>query len=97
MPAVIEVDLYVSPYCSGCEGMLENLAALQTVQGRLLSIRKRDVLEHLDAAVAAGVRATPAFVMDGRLLASGRLTANRLRMILQNTLSGESLDDAHDQ
>lgn len=97
MPAVIEVDLYVSPYCSACEGMLESLAALETVRGRRLSIRKRDVLENLDAAVAAGVRATPAFVMDGRLLASGRLTANRLRKILQNTLSGESQDGAHDQ
>jgi predicted DsbA family dithiol-disulfide isomerase len=77
--------------------MLENLAALNSVSGRPLTIRKRDVLEHLDVAVAAGVRATPAFVLDGRVLASGRVTPNRLRKILQDTLSGDSNDGTHDR
>lgn len=97
MHTPIEIDLYVSPYCSRCEGVLENLAAVETVQGRLLSIRKRDVLEHLDAAVSAGVRITPAFVLDGRLLASGRLTPNRLRKLLQNVLTGEMSHGTYDR
>ena len=88
MPATIEIDLYVSQYCPSCDAVLDDLTALNTFQGRPVSIRKRDVLQHLDAAVAAGVRATPAFVMDGRLLASGRLTPTRLRRILQDFISG---------
>lgn len=97
MPDAIELDLYVSPHCPRCDAMLENLAALNTVRGRPLTIRKRDVLEHLDIAVVAGVRATPAFVLDGRLLASGRLTPSRLRKILQDTLGGDSNDGTHDR
>jgi predicted DsbA family dithiol-disulfide isomerase len=97
MPDAIELDLYVSPYCPRCDAMLENLAALNSVSGRPLTIRKRDVLEHLDVAVAAGVCATPVFVLDGRVLASGRVTPNRLRKILQDTLSGDSNDGTHDR
>lgn len=97
MPDAIELDLYVAPYCPRCDAMLQNLAALTTVRGQPLTIRKRDVLAHLDVAVAAGVRATPAFVLNGRLLASGRLTPNRLRKILQDTLSGDPNDGTHDR
>lgn len=97
MPDQIELDLYVSPYCPRCDAMLQDLAALNTIRGRPLTIRKRDVLEHLDFAVAAGVRATPAFVLSGRLIASGRLTPNRLRKILQDTLSGDSNDATYDR
>ena len=98
MPDAIELDLYVSPYCPRRDAMLENLAVLNTVWGLPLTIRKRDVLQHLDVAVAAGVRATPAFVLDGRVLASGRVTPNRLRKILlQDTLSGDSNDGTHDR
>jgi predicted DsbA family dithiol-disulfide isomerase len=43
------------------------------------------------------VRATPVFVLDGRVLASGRVTPNRLRKILQDTLSGDSNDGTHDR
>lgn len=97
MPDAIELDLYVSPYCPHCDALLQNLSALNTVQGRPLTIRKRDVLEHLDVAVAAGVRATPAFVLNGRLLASGLLTPKRLRRILQDILSGDADDGTHDR
>lgn len=97
MADAIEVDLYVSPDCPRCAAMLQNLAALNTVRGRPLTIHRRDVLEHLDDAVAAGVRATPAFVLNGRLLASGRLTANRLLKILQDTLGGDGNDGTHDR
>lgn len=97
MPASIELDLYVSPYCPHCDAMLQNLATLRTVQGRPVTIRKRDVLEHLDIAVAAGVRATPALVLHGRLLASGRVTPKRLRNIVQDMLSGDVDDGTHDR
>lgn len=97
MPDAIELDLYVSPYCPRCDAMLDNLAGLKSVWGRPLRIRRRDVLEHLDIAVAAGVRTTPAFVLDGRVLASGRVTPSRLRQILQDTLSGDSNDGTHDR
>jgi predicted DsbA family dithiol-disulfide isomerase len=97
MPAPLVLDLYVSPYCPRCESVLEDLASLRTVRGRPVTIRKRDVLEHLDSAVAAGVRSTPAFVLDGRLLASGRLTPERLRKILQGLPTGEHQRGAHDQ
>lgn len=97
MSEPIEIDLFVSPHCTGCEGMLDNLATLKTIRGRPLQIRKRDVVEHLDAAVAAGVRATPAFVMDGQLLACGRLTPSRLRKVLQNVLSEEVDHGTHDR
>jgi predicted DsbA family dithiol-disulfide isomerase len=97
MPARLELDLYVSPYCPRCESVLEDLASLQTVRGRSVTIRKRDVLEHLDSAVAAGVHSTSAFVLGGRLLASGRLTPERLRKILQGVPSGEHHHGPHDQ
>lgn len=97
MPDAIQLDLYVSPYCPRCDAMLQNLAPLNTIQGLSLSIRKRSVLEHLEEAVAAGVRTTPAIVLNGRLLASGRLTPNRLRKILQDTLSGVLNDGTHDR
>lgn len=93
----IELDLYVSPYCPRCDATLQDLAALNTVWGRPLTIRKRDVLEYLDLAVAAGVRATPAFVLNGQLLASGRLTPNRLRKLLQDTFSGDSNNGTYDR
>lgn len=97
MPDAIELDLYVSPYCPRCDAALAVLCTLSTIDERPLTIRKRDVIEHLDAAVAAGVRATPAFVLNGRLLASGSVTTKALSRILLNALAGDSQHDPHDR
>jgi predicted DsbA family dithiol-disulfide isomerase len=77
--------------------MLENLGALTAVRGRQLIIRERDVIDHLDAAVAAGVRVTPALVLHGRLVASGSVTPKALSKILQNAMTGDSKDGTHDR
>ena len=95
MPDAIELDFFVSPYCPRCDATLENLAALTTVGERPLTIRKLDVIEHLDAAVAAGVRTTPALVLNGRLVASGSVTPKRLSRILQSALPRDSKHDTH--
>jgi len=52
-------------------------------------VQARSVVEHLDAAVAAGVRQTPALTINGRLIAAGRLKPAQLKKALAQALSEE--------
>lgn len=70
---------------------------MSALLGRSVNIRRRSVLEHLDRAVAAGVRVTPALVMNGRVLASGTLTPKRVQKLLQVTLAGKRNHELHDR
>lgn len=97
MAVPIELELYVSRHCPHCNAALEMLAPFDKIRGRPVVIRRRDVLEHLDSAVAAGVRATPALALNGRLIAYGRLTPDRLHKILDDALTGEPNNGAHDR
>lgn len=93
----IQIDLYVSPYCDRCRAVLRELTAIRELAGRPLDIRERDVLRHLESAVAAGVRTTPALVMNGHLLASGSTSRARLQQILESALETEDGDGIHDR
>lgn len=97
MPDPIELDFYVSPYCPRCGATLQDVSTVKSVGERPLTIHKRDVIEHLDAAVAAGVRATPAWVLNGRVIATGSITAKALSRILEDALGGDSQDGTHDR
>lgn len=96
MSGTLSIDVYVSDYCPYCRSGLAPLLALQTINGWPVRIRKRDVIKHLDAAVSAGVRSTPSFVVNGRLVASGRLTVQQLGEILRNVPMNEAKNGSHD-
>lgn len=97
MSASVKLEVYVSSYCKQCGVVLRDLAALDQIAGRSVTVVKRDVLSHLEDAVAAGVRATPTLMLNGRLLASGAISKARLRKLLSSVLSEEVNDDADHQ
>lgn len=80
----LELELYVSPYCERCASLAAELHSAGAKRGLRLTIRRRDVLEHMEAAVAAGVRTTPALVHRGKLLVSGGISHRRLSELLDN-------------
>lgn len=84
-----DLHLYYAPHCPHCRGA----AAVVEEAARALKldepVQKRNVLEHLDAAVASGVRQTPALTLNGRLIAAGRLMPAQLAKALERALSEE--------
>lgn len=84
-----ELHLYYAPHCPRCRGA----AAAVEEATRALSldepVQARNVIDHLDAAVAAGVRQTPALVLNGRLIVAGRLKPTQLEKVLEQALSEE--------
>lgn len=89
MDTSIDIDVYISPYCDHCRTALRHLTTIGEHIDRPFAIRERNILEHLDSAVAAGVRATPAVVINGRLLSSGGTTRARLERVLLTFLDTE--------
>lgn len=84
----MELRLYHSPYCPRCCGAGETLEKAATKTGFRGSIRILNVIEHIDEAVAAGVRATPAVTLDGRVILAGGMDPERLERALVRAQSG---------
>lgn len=85
----MELHLYYSPYCPRCQGIGDVVEQSARNAGFSDAVRMRNVLEHIDEAVAAGVRTTPALTLNGRLLASGHLDSNNLAGVLEQALMEE--------
>ena len=82
-----DLHLYYAPHCPYCRGaaaVVEEAVRALKLNG---PVQERNVVEHLDAAVAAGVRQTPALVLNGRLIAAGRLKPAQLAKTLEKALS----------
>lgn len=86
----MELRFYFSPYCPHCRGASRAAEAAITRLGLTDTIEYCSVTVHLEAAVASGVRATPALTLDGQLVATGRLEADELAARLGRMLDGES-------
>ncbi len=82
----INIDLFVSPFCPRCAATLSAIESTATIGGRPLAVRRLNVVEHLDRAVTAGVRITPALVRDNRVLACGSLSEREIRRALEEDL-----------
>jgi len=86
-PMRADLHLYYAPHCPICQGAK---AVVEQAAGALKldnPVQERNVVEHLDEAVAAGVRRTPALTLNGRLIAAGHLKAAQLARTLEQALS----------
>lgn len=72
----MNVRLFYSPYCPDCGRAREQMDRAPA------GWRALDVLEHLEEAVALGIRRTPALVVDGRVRAVGPDAARELAHLL---------------
>ncbi len=83
---VLEIELFTSPGCPRC-ARLRTLVEAYAARARSgLHVRVVDVVAELDRAVELGVRATPALVVDGRLVLTGTPAPARLRSLLDERL-----------
>ena len=82
----LEIELFTSPGCPRC-ARLRTLVDAYAVRARSgVHVCVVDVVAELDRAVELGVRATPALVVDGRLVLTGTPTPARLRSLLDERL-----------
>lgn len=77
----MRLALYYSPYCSRCEALRALLRHQLTEMKATQSYEEFDVLEYLEAAVAAGVTRTPTLFIDG-IPFTGTYSRASLRKIL---------------
>jgi len=83
IPQSVDVELFISPYCTHCAAVRKTLQAmLSGLPGATVRYQERNVLEHLERAVALGVTGTPALAIGGRLIAIRSWRANRFRQTL---------------
>jgi len=74
------LEIFTAPGCNRCGRALELAQRLSEEPGnQRLSWRRVDVVEELDYAVQRGIRFTPAFVLDGKLLFRGMPAEQPLR------------------
>lgn len=85
----VSLHLYYSPYCPQCRGVAAVVDEVVRSLGLEAAVEERNVVDNIDAAVAAGVRQTPALTVNGRLLASGRMDAEELKRRLEQKLAEE--------
>lgn len=83
----MKLRFYFSPYCPHCRSASQEAEQAIERLGLTDAIEYCSVLEHLDSAVASGVRITPALALDGQLVAAGRLRADDLVSRLGRILS----------
>lgn len=85
----MELHFYYSPYCPHCQGaagIVEQAARTLGLEG---TVRRCNVLEDIEGAVAAGVRMTPAVTLNGRLVAAGPMNPDSLVRTLAEVLAEE--------
>lgn len=85
----VHLELFYSPYCSGCRKARQQLRALATAwPEERLTFSEHDVVKSLERAVAVGVRATPALAIDGKLLAGPVPSPRALRALVRQRMNG---------
>ena len=80
----MDLELFYSPYCGRCKAARRHLQKFLSAAGDSgLNYRERDVIKDLDRAVEVGVTATPALVIDGKLVATGSWRPEQLRTLIE--------------
>jgi thioredoxin len=80
MAKKIKIELFSANACSRCfKAKMYIKAMVGEFDDKTILYRELDILEELDYAVALGVLATPAIVIDGELVFSGMPSINRLQ------------------
>jgi predicted DsbA family dithiol-disulfide isomerase len=83
----MDVELFISPYCTRCRGVQRTLrAALSGLPEGTIRYTECNVIEYLDRAVDLGITATPALVINGKLKAIGGWNMERFRQSLRQSL-----------
>lgn len=82
----LELRLYYSPYCPHCRGAVTVVEEAARSLGVEAAVEPCNILEHIEAAVAAGIRQTPALTLDGRIIACGRLDTHHVAYELEQRL-----------
>ena len=86
---MVKIDLYTSNACSRCVDAKQRVrAAVDTLSstGEQFELHFIDVVEHIDRAVALGILATPAIVIEGELIFSTLPTDKKLQTELAKYL-----------
>ncbi len=84
------VELYHAPNCPRCTRAMAVLREQTATFGDRLDYRERDVIAALDDAVRLGIRATPAIVINDRLVFTGLPAHEKLQAALQAAVRGAS-------
>lgn len=81
----MRIEVYFSPHCTACSKALQTLRT----DVRFSQVEWRDILAHLNDAVAYGILTPPGLVVDGKLLAQGPGVPSRVQELI-NTAAGMS-------
>lgn len=84
----LRVDVFYAPHCRACGKVIPRLKRLAARRGEAIILRELNVLEHLDAAVSAGVRITPTIVVRGRARLSGAIENAAFSDLLDELIDG---------
>jgi len=82
----LEIELFTSPGCPRCARLRTLVEAYAARARSAVHVRVVDVVAELDRAVELRVRATPALVVDARVVLTGTPTPARLRSLLDERL-----------
>ena len=85
----VRVELFHAPNCPRCGRARAQLRELAAAFGDRLEYREKDVIAALEEAARLGIRATPAIVIDGRLVFTGLPARDRLQATLQAAVEAE--------
>ena len=87
----IRLEVFCNPDCSRCERVWQQIHEL-SVEGLAgqIELRRLDITEEIDYAVALGVLQAPAIVIDGTLYSSGRASMKKLQSRLSEMLQEDS-------
>ena len=80
---VILIEIYTSPVCSRCQRTVEKIRDYVQDYPYPVQVEERDVLSHLPEATRLGVYATPAIVINGKLVYRGPISRQQLMKFLQ--------------
>lgn len=94
--ANVHIEIFTSSQCKHCRKALSLVNEVVTaMQDKRLVIDERDVLAQIDSAVALGIVATPALVIDGELVFTALPTRKQLHDALLRRLR-DNTTHSHD-
>ncbi len=82
----ILIEIFTSPVCSRCQRTLEAVREYVQQYPHPVKVEERDVLSHLPQATRLGVYATPAIVINGKLVYRGPISRQQLWRFLEETI-----------
>jgi len=83
----IKIDLYTANVCPRCVATKKQLSAAIEQQGKEhFELNFKDVVEHIDQAVKLGILATPAIVINNKLVFTSSPSDKKLKTLLKSYL-----------